>query len=150
MFSTAYTKKNCSEITIRPSLWLQILSNPSQRYDSSSEILICKYCTWQNVRNLLNFLPFPPCMIPSHQDKSYDFHISFAFLKFENHSVTRLWPCFLNKMFKIPFHFTSRPLTKLTWISFFYSPYTTFGNPCLNLVQFCIYLLYLITQLYFK
>ena len=35
-----YLYKNCwSQIPIRPSLWLQILPNPSQRYDSSSEIL---------------------------------------------------------------------------------------------------------------
>ena len=69
------------------------------------DTLVCKHHTWQIMRNLLKFLPWPPRMISWDLDKSHDFKTSFAFLEFKNHSATRWWSCFLNKMFKISFHF---------------------------------------------
>ena len=65
----------------------------------------CKLHTWHVVQNLFHFLPHPPRMKSWDLDQSYDFLTSFAFLEFKNHSATRLWSCFRNKMFEISFHF---------------------------------------------
>ena len=94
---------------IQSSLWLQILPNPSQRYDSSCEILrvvdiihdiLCKTFSifyhslhvWYH-EILTNLMIFRLCF----------------FLEFKNHSATRSWSCFLNKMFELSFHFRVRP-----------------------------------------
>jgi len=36
------------------------------------------------------------------------FGLCFDFLEFKNHSTTRSWSCFLNKMFKISFYFLGK------------------------------------------
>ena len=109
MFSIAYTKKFWSQTPILPSLWLKILPNSSQRYDSSSKILrfvnivrdrLCETFSifyhglhvWYHVI-LTNLMIFRLCLL---------------FLEFKNHSTTRSWLCFLNKMFEISFHFLGK------------------------------------------
>ena len=94
---------------IRSSLWLQILPNPSQRYDSSCEILrvvniihdiLCETFSifYQSLHVwyheiLTNLMIFRLCLL---------------FLEFKNHSATRSWSCFLNKIFEISFHFLTK------------------------------------------
>ena len=64
------------------SLWLQILPNPSQRYDSSSEILRFVNIIHDILSETFSiFLPKPPCMISWDLDKSHDFQTSFVFFR---------------------------------------------------------------------
>ena len=94
---------------IRSSLWLQILPNPSQRYDSSCEILwfvniihdiLCETFSifyhslhiWYH-EILASLLIFRPRLL---------------FLEFKNHSATSSWSCFLNKICEISFHFLGK------------------------------------------
>ena len=109
MFSIAYTKKFWCQTPIWPSLWLQILPNPSQRYDSSSKILwfvniihdrLCEtFSIFYHDLHVLYHKILTNLMI---------FRLRLLFLEFKNHSATRSWSCFLNKMFKIFFHFPGK------------------------------------------
>ena len=104
MFSITYTKS----FEVKPQFDRYFDSNLTESFSTLRfffrDTLVCKHRTWQIVRNLLNFLPWPPHMISWDIDKSHDFQTLFAFLGFKNHSATRSWSCFLNKMFKISFH----------------------------------------------
>ena len=91
------------------SLWLQILPNPSQRYDSSWEIL--------QVVNIIHDILCETFSIFYHSlhiwyheilTNLMIFRLCLLFLEFKNHLATRLWSCFLNKMFEISFHFPSK------------------------------------------
>ena len=99
-------RKFWSQTPIQSSLWLQILSNSSQLYDSSSEMLrsisnvhekLCKTFSvfyhslhiWYH-EILTNLMIFRVCLL---------------FIEFKSNSATRSWSCFVNKMFEIFFHF---------------------------------------------
>ena len=90
---------------IRSSLWLQILSNPSQRYDSSSEIL--RFINIVHDRLCKTLLIFYHSLhIWYHEilTNLMIFRLCLLFLEFKSQTATHLWSCFLNKMFKISFH----------------------------------------------
>ena len=66
----------------RPLLSLQILPDHSQQpWNFFGDVSVCKQCTWQLMRHLLNFLPQPPHMISWHLIKFHDFRTSFAFYR---------------------------------------------------------------------
>ena len=90
---------------IRSSLWLQILPNPSQRYNSSCEIL--------RFVNIIHDIMCETFSIFYHNlhvwyheilTNLMIFRLRLLFLEFKNHLATRSWSCFLNKMFEISFH----------------------------------------------
>ena len=94
---------------IRSSFWLQILPNPSQRYNSSCEIL--------RVINIIDDILCKTFSIFYHSlhvwyheilTNLMIFRLCLLFLEFKNHSATRSWSCFLNKLFKISFHFPGK------------------------------------------
>ena len=94
-----------SQAPIRPSLWLQILPNSSQRYDSSSEML--------RFVNIVRDKLYETFSIFYHNLHIWNHHIMtnlmifrlrLLFLEFKNHLATRSWSCFLNKMFEISFY----------------------------------------------
>ena len=94
---------------IRSSLWLQILPNPSQRYDSSCEIL--------RVVNIIHVILCKTFSIFYHSlhvwyhetlTNLMIFRLRLLFLEFKNHSATCSWSGFVNKMFKIFFHFPDK------------------------------------------
>ena len=108
-------KKFWSQTSIWLSLWLQILPNPSQCYDSSSEILwFVNIVHDRFVRNL--FIFYHSLHIWYHEilTNLVIFGLRLLFLEFKNHSATCSWSCFLNKMFEISFHFLGKTHTGLS------------------------------------
>ena len=104
LFSIAYTKF-LKLNPIRSSLWLQILPNPSQRYDSSFEIL------WfvNIVHDILceTFSIFYHSLHVWYHEILTNlmiFRLRLLFLEFKNHLATCSWSCLLNKMFESSFH----------------------------------------------
>ena len=90
---------------IRSSLWLQILPNPSQRYDSSCEILRVINIIHDILCETFSFF-YHNLYIWYHEilTNLMIFRLCLLFLEFKNHSATCSWSCFLNKMSKISFH----------------------------------------------
>ena len=94
---------------IQSSLWLQILQNPSQCYHSSCEILrfvnivhdiLCEtFSIFYHSLHVWYHEILTNLMIFRHR---------LLFLEFKNHSATRSWSCFLNKMCEISFHFPGK------------------------------------------
>ena len=72
------------------------------------DTLVCKHRIRLIMWNLLNFLPQPPHMISWDLENLMIFRLCLLFLEFKNHLATCLWSCFLNKMFKISFHFLGK------------------------------------------
>jgi hypothetical protein len=108
--SVLLEKKFCTQITIRPSLWLQILLNSCSTLRLFLwDALISKYHIWQHVQNLLKFFTITFIMISGHLDKSHDFLTSFPFFKkFKNILATTSSSCSLNKTCKISFDLRSK------------------------------------------
>jgi hypothetical protein len=81
MFSIAYTKvlksNPNSTVTLTPNLTESFSTLRFFFWDTS----VYKHRTWQIVRNLLNFLPWPTRMISWDLDKSHDFQTSFAIFR---------------------------------------------------------------------
>ena len=75
-------KKFWTQTTIRPSIWLQVLSDPSQLYDSSPEIyrFVSTYVT--KCAKPPQFFPQPTYMILWHLTKSHNFSTLFSIFKF--------------------------------------------------------------------
>ena len=121
MFSISYIEKFWSQTPLRPSLLLQILPNPFECYDSSSEIL-----RFVNiVRDTLceTFLIFYHSLHLWYHEILTNlmiFRLCF-FLEFKNHSVTRSWSCFLNKMSKFLFISWVRPQNGLNNMNIIFS-----------------------------
>ena len=108
-------KKFWSQTPIWSSLWLQILPNPSQRYDSSFEILrFVNIVHDRFVRNLFNFYHSLHVWYHEILINLMIFGLRLLFLEFKNHSATYSWSCFLNKMFEISFHFLGKTHTRLS------------------------------------
>ena len=99
-------KKFWSQISIWSSLWLQILTNPSQLSGTSSEILRfvsngrANFCETSSIfyhslhvwyHNIITNL-----MI---------FWLHLLFIEFKNNPVARSWSCFMNMMFEFSFEF---------------------------------------------
>ena len=102
-------KKFWSQTPIQPSLWLQILPNPSQCYDPSSEIL--RFVNIIRDRLCETFTIFYHGLHVWYHEiltKLMIFRLHCFFLEFKNHSATRSWSCFLNKMFEISFYFLDK------------------------------------------
>ena len=99
-------QKFWSQTPIQLSFWIAILHNPSQLYDSSSEML-------QIVSNVCDklcetFLIFYHNLHIWYHDILTNlmiFRVSLLFIEFKSNFATRSWSCFVNKMFKISFHF---------------------------------------------
>ena len=135
LFSIAYTKKFWSQTLIQPSLRLQILSNPSQRYDSSCDIL--RFINIVRDRLCETFSIFYHSLHEWYHEILTNlmiFRLRLLFLKFKNHSATRSWLCFLNKSSK--FLFISRIM-----------PHTGLNN--MNII-FLLILFYYLNHLPFK
>ena len=64
----------------------------------------CKHSTWHIVQNHLNF--YHSLHVGYHVilTNLITFRLRLLFLEFKSQTATRLWSCFLNKMFKISFH----------------------------------------------
>ena len=104
--SLLHIQKVLKSNPIRSSLWLQILQNPSQRYHSSCEIL-----RFVNiVHDILcdTFSIFYHSLHVWYHEILTNLMIFRLRLLFLNHSATRSWSCFLNKMFEISFHFLGK------------------------------------------
>ena len=102
-------KKFWSQTPIRPSLWLQILSNPSQRYDSFSKIL--RFVNIVRKRLCETFSIFYHGLHVWYHEILINlmiFGLRLFFQEFKNHSATCSWSGFVNKMFKISFHFQDK------------------------------------------
>jgi hypothetical protein len=102
-------QKFWSQTLIRLSHWLQILPNPSQRYDSSSEIL--RFINIVRDRLCETFSIFYHGLHVWYHEILTNlmiFRLRLLFLEFKNHSATRLWSCFLNKIFEISFDFPGK------------------------------------------
>ena len=107
-------KKFWSQIPIRPSLWLQILPNHSQRYDSSTEMLRFVNIVRDKTCETLSIFYHSLHIWYHHiMTNLVIFKLRLLFLEFKNHSTTRSWSCFLNEMFGIFFISKVRPHTRL-------------------------------------
>ena len=91
---------------IRLSLWLQILPNPSQRYNSSCEILWFVNIVHDRLCETYSIFTIATTYdIMRSWQISWFSDFAFFFYNLNNHSATRSWSCFPNKMFVISFHF---------------------------------------------
>ena len=72
------------------------------------DTLVFKHHTWQIVWNLFNFYHSLHVWYHEIMRNLMIFRLRLLFLEFKNHSATCSWSCFLNKMFKISFHFPSK------------------------------------------
>ena len=102
-------KKFWSQTLFWSSLWHQILPNPSQRYDSSSEILRFINIVHDRLCEIFSIF-YHNLNVWYHEilTNLMIFRLSLLFLEFKNHSATRSWSCFLNKIFEISFHFLTK------------------------------------------
>ena len=69
---------------------------------------LCKYHTWQIIWNLLNFYHGLHVWYHEILTNLMIFRLRLLFLEFKNHSATRSWSCFQNKMFEICLHFLGK------------------------------------------
>ena len=126
MFSIAYLKSVRSQIPIRSSLWLQILPNPSQRYDSSSEMLRFVNIVRDKLCETFSIF-YHSLHVWYHQIMTnlMIFRLRFLFLEFKNHLATTFVVVLPEQDVRIFFSFLGWRLTldSITWISFFYSFY---------------------------
>ena len=105
MFSIAYTKS----FEVKPNSIITLTPNLTESFSTLWfffwDILVCKHCTWHIVRNILNFFTIATTYdIMRSWQISWFLDIICFFLEFKNHTTTRSWSCFLNKMVEISFH----------------------------------------------
>ena len=99
-------KKIWTQTPIHMSLGLQILSDPSKFYESSPEML--PFVSIIHHKLCETFSIFYHNLHIWYHDILTNlviFRLRLVFVEFKNHSDTRSWSCFLNKMFEISFHF---------------------------------------------
>ena len=98
-------QKFWSQTPIRQPLWLQILPNPPQRYDSSSEMLRFVNIVRDKLCETFSIFYHSLHLWYHHiMTNLMIFRLCLRFLEFKNHSTTRSWSCFLNKIFEISFY----------------------------------------------
>ena len=90
---------------IRSSLWLQILPNPSQCYDSSYEILWVVNIIHDILCETFSIF-YQSLHIWYHEilTNLMIFRLRLLFLEFKSQTVTRSWSCFPNKKSEISFY----------------------------------------------
>ena len=109
MFSIAYTKSSKVKPQFDRYFDSKSYQNPSQRYDSSCEIP--RFVNIIHDRLSETFSIFYHSLHVWYHEILTNlmiFRLRLLFLEFKNHSATRSWSCFLNKMFEISFHFPSK------------------------------------------
>ena len=143
LFSIDYTKsfvvKSHSTVTSTPNL----VESCSMLRSFLWDVSISKHRMWQNIQNLLKFLPQHPCMISSHHDKFHNFQTLFVFLKF----LTPYGHTFVVKFSEqdvqnsFSFHSLSLKQGWIIWISNFYLFCSIIKITCIsNLTWFKNYL----------